>query len=162
MIRMCVKHFFTRRGPRSSWISKTRHLPSWRSAWARAGARLTAEQLAIVFDLNPATTTIMPAGVRLLEGGSGHLQGATRGRPITGLFQKTCVSTMGGRSRGAAGVSAPPTRGKSTGTPRRTTSRWNVYLPWRLVQLLLLCLLGHKNCIIACWATAHRPSPKRH
>lgn len=23
-------------------------------------------------------------------------------------------------------------------------------------------LLGHKNCIIACWATAHMPSPKRH
>jgi hypothetical protein len=69
---------------------------------------------------------------------------------------------MGGRSRGAAGASAPPTRGKSTGTPHRTTSRWNVYLLWRLVQLLLLCLLGHKDCIIACWAIAHRPSPKRH
>jgi hypothetical protein len=69
---------------------------------------------------------------------------------------------MGGRSRGAAGASAPPTRGKSTGTPRRTTSRWNVYLPWRLVRLLLLCLLGHKNCIIACWATGQAPKGTSH
>jgi hypothetical protein len=93
MIQMCVKHFFMRRGPGSSWISKTWHLPSGRSAWVRAGARLTAERLAVVLDLNPATTTITSAGVRLLAGGSSHLQGATRGRPITGLFQKTCVST---------------------------------------------------------------------
>jgi hypothetical protein len=93
MIRMCIKHFFTRRGPRSSWISKTQHLPSGRSVWVRAGTRLTAERLAVVLDLNPATTTTTPVGVTPLAGDSSHLQGATRGRPITGLFQKTCVNT---------------------------------------------------------------------
>jgi hypothetical protein len=93
MIRMCVKHFFTHRGPGSSWISKTRRLPSGRSAWPRAGARLTAEQPAIVLDLSPATTTTMLAGARPLAGGSSHLQGVTRDRPIVGLLQKTYVST---------------------------------------------------------------------
>jgi hypothetical protein len=83
---MCVKYFFMRNRPGSSWISKTRHLPSRRSAWVRARARLTAERLAVVLDLNPATTTTTPVGVRPLAGGSSHLQGATRGRPITGLF----------------------------------------------------------------------------
>jgi hypothetical protein len=90
---MCVKHFFMHTGPGSSWISKTRYLPSGRSAWVRAGAKLTAERLAVVLDLNLATTTTTLVGVRPLAGGSSHLQGATRGRPITGLFQKTCIST---------------------------------------------------------------------
>jgi hypothetical protein len=94
MIRVFVKHFFMRRGPRSSWISKTQCLPSGRSAWARAGARLTAERLAAVLNLNLATTTTMPAGVRPLAGGSSHLQGVTRGRSISGLLQKTCASIL--------------------------------------------------------------------
>jgi hypothetical protein len=90
---MCVKHFFTRRGPGSSWISITRRLPSRRSAWARARARLIAERPAAVLDLSPATTMTTLAGVRPLEGGSIHLQGATRDRPIISLLQKTCAST---------------------------------------------------------------------
>jgi hypothetical protein len=34
----------------------------------------------------------MLAGVRILAGGSSHLQGVTHDRPITGLLQKTCAS----------------------------------------------------------------------
>jgi hypothetical protein len=93
MIRMCVKHFFTHRGPGSSWISTTRRLSSGRSVWARAGARLTAERLAAVLNLSPATTTTTLAGARPLVGGSSHFQGVTRDRPIIGLLQKTYVST---------------------------------------------------------------------
>jgi hypothetical protein len=90
---MGVKHFFMCRGPGSCWISKTRHLPSGRSAWARAGARLTAERPAVVLDLSLATTMTTLAGARPLAGGSSHLKGVTRDRPIIGLLQKTCVST---------------------------------------------------------------------
>jgi hypothetical protein len=50
MIRTCVKHFFTRRGLGSSWISKTQRPPLGRSAWARVGAKLTTERLAGSFD----------------------------------------------------------------------------------------------------------------
>jgi hypothetical protein len=89
---MCVKYFFTCRGPGSGWISKTRCLPSGRSAWARAGARLTAERLAVVLDLSPATTTTTLAGAKPLAGGSSNLQGVTSDRPIIGLLQKTCGS----------------------------------------------------------------------
>jgi hypothetical protein len=92
MILTCVKHFVTHRGPGSSWISKTRRLPSGRSAWARAEARLTVEWQAVILDLSTATT-IMLAGVRPLARGSCHLQGVTHDRPITGLLQKTCAST---------------------------------------------------------------------
>jgi hypothetical protein len=90
---MGVKHFFMRRGPGSSWISKTQLLLSGRSAWARVGARLTAERPAVVLDLSPATTTAMLVGAKSLAGGSSHLQGVTRDRPIIGLLQKTCAST---------------------------------------------------------------------
>jgi hypothetical protein len=90
---MCVKHFFTCRGPGSSWISKTRHLLSGRSAWVRAGARLIAERPAVVLDLSPATTTTTLTGARPLAEGSSHLQGVTHDRPIIGLLQKTCAST---------------------------------------------------------------------
>jgi hypothetical protein len=72
-------------------ISKTRHLPSRRSAWVKSEARLTAERQAAVLDLS-AATTIMLMGVRLLVGGSSHLQEVTRDRPIIGLLQKTCAS----------------------------------------------------------------------
>jgi hypothetical protein len=89
---MCVKHFVTHRGPGSSWISKIRRLPSGRSAWARAEARLIVERQGAVLNLSAATTT-MAAGVRPLVGGSSHLQEVTRGRPIIGLFHKTCTST---------------------------------------------------------------------
>jgi hypothetical protein len=68
-----VHQALTCRGPRSSWISKTWHLLLGRSAWARAGARLTAEQPAVVLDLSLATTTTMLAGARPLAGGSSHL-----------------------------------------------------------------------------------------
>jgi hypothetical protein len=94
MIRMCVKHFFTRRGPGSSWISETWHLLSGRSAWARVGARLTAERLAVALNFSPATTTTTLAGDRPLAGGSSHLQGVTHDRPIIDLLQKTCASTL--------------------------------------------------------------------
>jgi hypothetical protein len=66
-------------------ISKTRRLPSGRSAWARAKVRLTAEWQATVLDLNAATTTTL-VGVKLLAGGSSHLQEVTRDRPIIGLL----------------------------------------------------------------------------
>jgi hypothetical protein len=85
---MCIKHFVTRRGPGFSLINKIRHLPSWKSAWAKAEARLTAERQATVLDLSAATTTTL-AGVRLLAGGSSHLQEVTHDRPIIGLLQKT-------------------------------------------------------------------------
>jgi hypothetical protein len=81
------------RGPGSSWISKTQRLPFGRSTWARARARLTIERLVVVLDLNLAIRMTTPAGVRPLAGGSCHLQGVTRGRPITGLLQKTYAST---------------------------------------------------------------------
>jgi hypothetical protein len=90
---MFVKHFFTRRGFGSSWISKTQCLPSGRSTWARARARLTAERPVVVLDLSPATTTTALAGARPLAGGSSYLQGVTHDRPIVGLLQKTCAST---------------------------------------------------------------------
>jgi hypothetical protein len=91
-IRMCVKHFVTCRGPRFSLISQILHLLSGRSAWAKAEARLLAEWQAAVLDLNVATTITL-VGVRPLAGGSSHLQGVTRDRPITSLLQKTCAST---------------------------------------------------------------------
>jgi hypothetical protein len=67
-------------------IKKTWRLPSGRSAWAKVEVRLTAERQAAVLDLSAATTTTTPAG------GSSHLQGVTRDRPIIGLLQKTCAS----------------------------------------------------------------------
>jgi hypothetical protein len=73
-------------------ISKTWHLPSGRSAWARAEARLTAERQAAILD-HSAATTITLAGVRLLAGGSSHLQEVICDKPIIGLLQKTCAST---------------------------------------------------------------------
>jgi hypothetical protein len=94
MILMCAKHFFTRRGPGSSWISKTRRPLSGRSAWARVGARLTAERLAVVLDLSPAITTTTLVGAWPLAGGSNQLQGVTRDRPIVDLLQKPCASTL--------------------------------------------------------------------
>jgi hypothetical protein len=72
-------------------INKTRRLPSRRSTWAKAEARLIVERLVAVPDLSAATTTTL-TGVRPLEGGSSHLQGVTRDRPITGLLQKTYAS----------------------------------------------------------------------
>jgi hypothetical protein len=88
---MCIKHFITRRGPGFSLISKTQRLPSGRSAWAKAEARLTAERQAVILDLSLATMTTL-AGVRPLAGGSSHLQEVTRDRPIIGLLQKTCAN----------------------------------------------------------------------
>jgi ribosomal protein L34E len=72
-------------------INKTRRLPSGRSAWAKAEARLIVERQAAIPDLCAATTTTL-AGVWLLAGDSSHLQWVTRDRPITGLLQKTCAS----------------------------------------------------------------------
>jgi hypothetical protein len=63
------------------------------SAWVRAGARLTAKRPEVVLDLSLATTTTTLAGARPLAGGSSHLQGLNRDRPIIGLLQKTCVNT---------------------------------------------------------------------
>jgi hypothetical protein len=60
----------------------------------RVGARLTAERLAVALDISPATTTTTLMGVRPLAGGNNHLQGVTRDRPIIGLLQKTCASTL--------------------------------------------------------------------
>jgi hypothetical protein len=74
-------------------ISKTRCLHSERSTWAKAEARLPAEWQAAILDLIIATTTTTLTGVRLLAGGSRHLQEVTRDRPIIGLLQKTCAST---------------------------------------------------------------------
>jgi hypothetical protein len=53
---------------------------------------LTVEWQAAILDLSAATTTTTPAGVRPLAGGSSHLQGVTRDRPIIGLLQKTSAS----------------------------------------------------------------------
>jgi hypothetical protein len=50
------------------------------SAWARAAARATAERLADVLDLSPASTMTM------LAGGSSHLQGLTRDRSTIGFL----------------------------------------------------------------------------
>jgi hypothetical protein len=92
MIQVFVRRFFTCSGLGSSWISKTRRVPSGRSAWVRVGARLTAEQLADTLNLSPATITTTLAGARPLAGGSSHFQGVTRDRPIICLLQKTCAS----------------------------------------------------------------------
>jgi hypothetical protein len=73
------------RGLGSSLINKTRHLPSGRSAWAKAEARLTLERQAAVLDLSTATMTML-VGVRPLAGGSSHLQGVTHNRPIISLL----------------------------------------------------------------------------
>jgi hypothetical protein len=88
---MCVKLFVMCRRPGFSLINKTRRLPSGRSAWAKAKARLTAERQAAILDLSAATTTTA-AGVRPLAGGSSHLQEVTRDRPIIGLLQKIYTS----------------------------------------------------------------------
>jgi hypothetical protein len=88
---MCDKHFITHRGLGSSWFSKTQRLPSGRSTWARAEARLTVERQAAILDLSVATTITL-AGVRPLARGSSHLQGVSRDRPITGILQKSCAS----------------------------------------------------------------------
>jgi hypothetical protein len=89
---MCVRHFVTHRGLGFSLTNKTRRLPSGRSTWAKAEARLTVEGQAAVLDLSAATTTTTPAGVKPLAGGSTHLQGVTRDRPIISILQKTCAS----------------------------------------------------------------------
>jgi hypothetical protein len=89
---MCVKHFVTHRGLGFSLINKTQRLPSGRSAWVKAEARLTVERQVAVLDLSAATATTTLAGVRPLAGGSSHLQGVTRDRPIISLLQKTCAS----------------------------------------------------------------------
>jgi hypothetical protein len=60
----------------------------------RVGARLTAERLAVALDFSPATTTTTLAGARPPAGGNSHLRGVTRDRPIIGLLQKTCASTL--------------------------------------------------------------------
>jgi hypothetical protein len=60
----------------------------------RVGARLTAERLAVVLDISPATTTTTLVGARPLAGGNSHLQGVTRDRLIIDLLQKTCGSTL--------------------------------------------------------------------
>jgi hypothetical protein len=91
MIQICVKHFVTHRGLGFSLINKTQRLPSGRSAWAKAKARLIVERQAAVPDLSAAITTTL-AGVRPLAGGGSHLQGVTRGMLIISLFQKTCAS----------------------------------------------------------------------
>jgi hypothetical protein len=57
-------------------------------------AKLTVERLVVVLDLSPATTTTTLAGARPLAGGSSHLQGVTRDRPIIDLLQRTCASTL--------------------------------------------------------------------
>jgi hypothetical protein len=65
-----------------AWIrldQQNRHLPSGRSAWARAEVRLTAEWQVAVLDLSVATTTT-------LTGVSSHLQEVTHDRPIIGRF----------------------------------------------------------------------------
>jgi hypothetical protein len=93
-------------------ISKTRCLPSGRSAWARAEARLTAERQAAVLDLSVATITML-AEVRLLAGGSSHLQEVTRDRPIISLLQKTCQHINEGRGARSVIVSRPKYAKKS-------------------------------------------------
>jgi hypothetical protein len=60
----------------------------------RVGARLTAEQLAVVLDISPATATTTLTEARPLAGGSSHLQGVTRDRPLIDLLQRTCASTL--------------------------------------------------------------------
>jgi hypothetical protein len=70
-------------------INKTRRLPSGRSTWAKAEARLIVERQAAILDFSALTTTTTLAGVRPLAGGSSHLQGITRDKPIIGLLQKT-------------------------------------------------------------------------
>jgi hypothetical protein len=45
-----------------------------------------------ILDLSVATTTTTLAGVRLLAGGSSHIQEVTRDEPIISLLQKTCAS----------------------------------------------------------------------
>jgi hypothetical protein len=59
----------------------------------RVRAKLTVERLVVALDFSPATTTTL-AGARLLAGGNSHLQGVTHDRPIIGLLQKTCASTL--------------------------------------------------------------------
>jgi hypothetical protein len=82
----------SRRGLGFSLTNKTRCPPSEKNTWAKATARLTVERQAAVLDLIAATTTTTLVGVRPLAGGSSHLQGATRDRPIIGILQKTCAS----------------------------------------------------------------------
>jgi hypothetical protein len=60
----------------------------------RVGARLTAERLAVALDFSLAIRTTTLAGARLLAGGSSHLQGVTRDRPIIDLLQKTNARTL--------------------------------------------------------------------
>jgi hypothetical protein len=59
--------------------------------WAKAGARLTAQQQVAVLELSAATTTTA-TGVMPLAGGSNHLQEITHDRPIISLLQKICAS----------------------------------------------------------------------
>jgi hypothetical protein len=91
MIRLCIKHSFTRRGLGSSWISTTQRPPSGRSAWVRVGASLTADRLATVLDISSAMT--MLAEARPLAGGSSHRKGVIRDKSIIDFLQRTCAST---------------------------------------------------------------------
>jgi hypothetical protein len=68
-----------------AWIQLDQQNPASTIREERVGesrSRLTAERLADTLDLSPATTTTTLAGARPLVGGSSHLQGVTRDRPI--------------------------------------------------------------------------------
>jgi hypothetical protein len=53
---------------------------------------LTGVRLLVGGSSHLQEVTTMLAGVRLLVGGSSHLQEVTRNRPIVGLLQKICAS----------------------------------------------------------------------
>jgi hypothetical protein len=59
--------------------------------WERVEVRPTAERLAAVLDVNPATTTL--AGARPLAGGSSHRKGVSHDKPIIDSLRRICANT---------------------------------------------------------------------
>jgi hypothetical protein len=80
-----------RRGHGFSSINRTQRPPSEKNTWAKAAASLIVERQAAALDLSEAITMTMLVGVRPLEGGSCHLQEATRESPIIRILQKICA-----------------------------------------------------------------------
>jgi hypothetical protein len=59
--------------------------------WVKVEVRTTAERLAAILDVNPATTTL--ARARPLAGGSSHRKGVSHDKPIIDSLRRICVNT---------------------------------------------------------------------
>jgi hypothetical protein len=80
-----------------AWIQLDQQNPTSTIREERVGesqSHAHSRRLVVALDFSPATTMTTLAGARPLAGGSSHLQGVTRDRPIIDLLQKTYANTL--------------------------------------------------------------------